>query len=128
MWICEKHKNENKDALENFKDEYQKNHKLLLGLFSTPIQISVQSPGRKNKIAAATESPSKSEESRPSMLEASKEEDKIVNSKAANSHKNISTKAATRKLRRKISLGGESVEVRPIPAGRAQFMIGHWPD
>ena len=38
--------------------------------------------------------------------------------------KNISTKADTRILKRKISSGGESVEVRPIPAGRAQFMIG----
>ena len=30
MWICEMHKNENKEALEKFQDEYQRNHKLVL--------------------------------------------------------------------------------------------------
>ena len=65
------------------------------------------------------------EKLKPSILEASeREEDKTENPKAAPAYKNITTKEATRKLRRKISSSGEHVEVKPIPKGRAQFMIG----
>ena len=51
---------------------------------------------------------------------------KKTSRKCNNSHsqKGISSSEATRILRRKLSQGGENVELRPVPAGRAQFMIG----
>ena len=105
MWVCERHRRENKDALERFKEEYQKNHKMVLGLFTAQIHVNVNDP------------PKKKEEL--SILKANGSDGKDTPA-----HRNISTKEATRKLKRKLSSSGESVEVRPIPAGRAQFMIG----
>ena len=55
MWTCERHKNENEDALESFKDEYKKNHKLLLGLFTTQVQVPAISPSKNNKVSGATD-------------------------------------------------------------------------
>ena len=125
MWICEKHKDENEEALEKFKDEYQRNHKLLLGLFTTQLQTPAQSPDKKSKVPEGTKNIIEAcEKSKPSILEISEEEEKTENSKSPPTYKNISTKAATKMLKRKISSSGENVEVRPIPKGRAQFMIG----
>ena len=124
MWICEQHQGENNEALEKFKDEYQRNHKLLLGLFTTLLQIPA-SPVSKNKVPSDTENLIKPcMKSNPSILEASGRENKNENPRAAPAYKNITTKEATKKLRRKISSSGEHVEVKPIPKGRAQFMIG----
>ena len=33
MWVCLKHKNDNKEALEKFKNKYDKEHQLNFGLF-----------------------------------------------------------------------------------------------
>ena len=33
MWVCLKHKNDNKEALEKFKNKYEKEHQLNFGLF-----------------------------------------------------------------------------------------------
>ena len=64
MWICERHKNENEDALENFKNEYQKNHQLLLGLFTAQIQVPAQSPRKKSKVSGATDDLAKAKKSK----------------------------------------------------------------
>ena len=96
MWVCERHKNENNEALENFKDEYQKNHKLTLGLFTTPIQLPALAKTR--NVTTPTKNNKKS-----SILEACEKEDKEVNAKPANTHKNITTNEGTRKLRKKLN-------------------------
>ena len=48
----------------------------------------------------------------------------LVESAAPCNHKSISTIEATKKLIKKLSADGEEVELRPIPKGRAQFIIG----
>ena len=53
-----------------------------------------------------------------------KENDEGETSKPDSVLKNISTKKAMTKLKKKFRSSGESVEVKPVPAGRAQFMIG----
>ena len=40
-------------------------------------------------------------------------------------HKNLSSQEALNKLRKKLSLGGVNDELRPVPKGRAQFIIGY---
>ena len=117
MWICEKHKSENKEALASFKNEYQKNHELVLGLFATQIQVSAPISCKKRKVSTITET-SVSKKSKSSMLKASEREEKEDTSKPACEHKSISTKEGTRKLKKKLSSSGEAVEVRPIPAGK----------
>ena len=75
MWICEKHKNENEEALESFKTEYQKNHELVLGLLTTQIQVSAPTSYKKRKVSTITEI-SVSKKSKSSMLKASESKEK----------------------------------------------------
>ena len=125
MWVCERHRNENHEALESFKDEYQKNHKLTLGLYTTPIHLPAVGRNKKREVDTPTDNLVKPEKkSKPSIFEASENDGKNAIQKPVNGHKNISTGEGTRKLRKKLNSSGEDVELRPIPEGRAQFMIG----
>ena len=92
MWVCERHRNENHEALESFKDEYQKNHRLTLGLFTTPIQLTALGQNKKRKVSTSTDNLVKPDKkSNPSIFEASETDDKDAISKPVNGHKNIST-------------------------------------
>ena len=96
MWICERHKDENQEALERFKAEYQKNHKLVLGLITTQVQLPALSPRVKRKVSTTTPNSTKpSKKPEASILKTSKE-DTDNKSKPAPEHRNISTKEATK--------------------------------
>ena len=60
----------------------------------------------------------------PSILKAIEGEKKDKASKPVPVNKSISTKEATRKLKKKFRAAGDAVEVKPVPAGRTQFMMG----
>ena len=69
-----------------------------------------------------TDKYSKSSNSKPSLIKACESEDKEEASKPVK--KSISSKEATRKLKKKLRSSKESVELKPVPEGRAQFMMG----
>ena len=48
----------------------------------------------------------------------------VVISVTDSNHKSLSTAEAAKKLKKKLSAAGGEVELRPIPKGKAQFMIG----
>ena len=189
MWVCKNHKNENKEYLYKFKDDYQKDFSLRFG-FCVVGQTSLakttekrkatlkdKKEYKKRKTEAGSKSPSKTKaknvnvaeeetvieemveedsgkkdstvgklasvsatadvqeagltspektDTKPKKKSSRKNSSKNVDSAASCDHtkKSISTNEATEKLKKKLSASGDSVELRPIPKGRAQFIIG----
>ena len=96
MWVCEKHRSDNKDALEKFKEEYQKNHKLVLGLFTAQIHINVNESVKMKPDSSILEA---------NGGEPPKEKDSVE-------HRSISTSEATRKLKKWGICGGQTNSCR----------------
>ena len=107
LWVCETHQEENQEALEKFREKYKKDFNLNFGLVVTGSVFGHMSPGKT-----------------PLSLNMSKSKSRKDPSKEISSPQSISTGEATRMLQRKLSDSGEKTELRPIPPGRAQFMIG----
>ena len=122
MWVCETHKEDNKQPLEKFKDQYRKNFNIDLGLTVTGSAFAHISPfdGENSPFVKSAISMNTS---KPKDRKNLKNKDATKPDNTLNS-KNISTTEATRMLQRKLSNSGENIELRPIPLGRAQFMIG----
>ena len=117
MWICDTHKEDNQEALEKFRDKYKTDCNLEFGLVVIGSVFGPISPICKKAkfVKKPTTYHSKSTDKNQENLRKSNDP---LNSKS------ISTTEATRMLERKLSDSGEKIELRPIPAGRAQFMIG----
>ena len=122
MWVCLKHKNDNKEALEKFKNKYEKEHQLNFGLFvyigSLHGQINPEKATikRKKRISSSLQSSAgPGKKPRKNVLE---EDSKVLNQNKGSienktkegrkfskktSPKRISSKQATRILKRKLS-------------------------
>ena len=143
MWVCLKHKNDNKEALERFKNKYEKEHQLNFGLFvcigSLHGHINPMNATVKRKVTMSKPQSSAVKGKKPLKNvhdDCSKvlkqKEDSIENknkggrsSSKKTSPMRISSKEATRILRYKLSQDeGPEIVLKPIPKGRAQFMIG----
>ena len=152
MWVCEKHQDDNKEALERFKRKYEKDYNLNFGLFVVGSIFDQISPipnnsllnsnseldnskkkakWAKKKLKARLKpldetAPPKDISMNTTKSRAGKGIKKKTSRKFNNPHctKNISSSEATKILQKKLSKSGEDIELRPIPAGRAQFMMG----
>ena len=114
---------ENQEALERFRERYKKDFSLDFGLVVIGSVFGHISPFNDAEDFRPGNTPLSANMSR-SMDR--KNPTKKTSRKFNNSHssKSISTTEATRMLERKLSDSGEKIELRPIPAGRAQLMIG----
>ena len=146
MWICCYHKEDNKEKLKQFKEEISKKFSLEFAYVvnqpvdkffdsensepEEPLTEFVISLVKKKHSEAVNVEPETSAKNInvPDVMSQVKDLSiDIVNSvnPSQSNYKNLSTAQATKKLQRKLSTRGENVELRPIPKGRAQFMIGH---
>ena len=121
MWVCERHPEENREFMQKFKDKYLTEYKLNLGLLVTgqveprekcievkePIQMSLN-----QKVLSVSKSKRK------------RKKKSSCSSSGPCGQKGISSVEATEVLKQKFFDRGEAVNLRPIPEGRAQFIIG----
>ena len=151
MWVCVKHQNDNEEALEKFKNKYEKDHKLNFGLLvyigslhghiypgqavtkrkknvSRYLQNLARS--RKNPRLNVNDEYIKVLKQRENFNENNKgggsfSKKTSQESKQSRSSRRISCKEATRILRHKLAQEeGSEIDLKPVPKGRAQFMIG----
>ena len=154
MWVCRRHKDENNQALKKFKDEMQTKYGLQFGfIVSIPnVRPSIITNGANvikepAKIRKGTD-PRKLKLMRKKMV--IKEDTAVFDNKnfgketvqvkevksdfispgtapiAANSvQKSLSPNQALKKLKKKMNASGINEELRPVPKGRAQFIIGY---
>ena len=123
MWVCEKHQEDNQEALERFRERYKNDFSLDFGLVVIGSVFGHISPFNDVEDSGPGETPLSANMSR-SKDRKSPTKKTSRNFNKSHSSKGISTTEATRMLERKLSDSGEKIELRPIPAGRAQFMIG----
>ena len=151
MWVCLRHKKENLKGLLKFKDDIQSQYKLEFGFTVTALKMNAPSIlrstfGGKKKLKPpgkqkSSLSPRKLKEARrkESVTEVIKKTNSepsfdlqeinpnVDSSKAAlqNSARSLSTHQALKKLKKKMSASGVKQQLRPVPKGRAQFVIGY---
>ena len=141
MWVCCRHKEENKPGLEKFKEEINRKFSLEFVYVATRPEVSFVDSKKTPANADVDESevsadvqPKASAEPISNVAKTSQIKEvvvdltnspDVVNSVAKSNHKSLSSEQALKKLKKKLDSQGEQVELRPIPKGRAQFMIGH---
>ena len=151
LWICTWHKEENKDKLHEFKQDFSKNFNLEFGLIvlnSPPQEKSpkvvlfdkdpaikpaqaVVKAGAKSKIRRKVKRIKKIEDNLKvkevmSDLVRPEKTDAPEVATSSTDHNFVPTNDATayKKLKKKLSATGSNEELRPISKGRPQFMIG----
>ena len=122
MWVCERHPDDNRAFMHKFKEKYFDDYKLNLGLFVS----SQVKPGERS---VEVKEDSASISLNQNVLKVSKSKKRKRKKKSCSSsdlcgHKGISSIEATEVLKQKFFDGGEAVHLRPVPEGRAQFIIG----
>ena len=138
LWICLRHKPDNARTLQKFKEEYQAKFNLEFGLaIIVPMFVKHSKVNRKEKkklnVAKNIDSKNKikvgqvpNSEVLPDPVTSSSNGPGDENSMTVKKPKNLSSNQALKKLKNKIcSKGSDKENVRPVPKGRAQFIIGY---
>ena len=151
MWVCVRHYNLNLPGLKKFKEDIQSRYGLTFGFtVSIPrfaassmmknnarkkmkspfIQKSGFSPGKLKRRKKKSLSIGKSLESGKEDINTNVEpslgaKENSTNNTSTNDRKSLSTDQALKKLKKKMNTSGVKQQLRPVPRGRAQFIIGY---
>ena len=125
MWVCLKHKGQNKEALKKFKNEYRTKYNMEFAFMVGNPRVSIANPRgvkRKlsipNNIKAAGKGQAQVKETKASLGNPAP-----LSAQCGNG--SMSSSQAQKKLKWKLKDKNVSDELRPVPKGKAQFMLGH---
>ena len=119
MWVCKRHPEDNKEFMHKFKEKYLNDYKLNLGLI-----VSSQVELYENSSEESVQKSSNLKVLNVSKSKRKRKKKPCSRSSDPCSPKGMSTIEATEALKKKFFDGGEAINLRPIPEGRAQFIIG----
>ena len=124
MWVCLKHKPQNKEAFKKFKTEFRSKYSLEFAfVVGNPRVMKADVRGVKRRLSISSNPKSGIKSSiQVKETKTGLESPGVTNAQCG--HNSMSSSQAQKKLKLKLKDKNVSEELRPVPKGRAQFMIG----